>query len=204
MLKNRSFLNLTHCALLAGLVLMGAAIMPFAPETVTAAPQAAPSQEKMMSFYDLSAKSIDGNDTPMNTYKGKVALVVNVASACGFTPQYAGLQSLFETYKDKGLVVLGFPSNEFGGQEPGTEAEIKQFCSLKYKVNFPMFAKVSVKTGATQAPVYQFLTKNQPAPRWNFSKYLVGKDGQVIAAYESRVAPDSEELRKAIETALAR
>ena len=157
-----------------------------------------------MSFYELSAKNIDGQETAMNVYKGKVALIVNVASACGFTPQYAGLQNLYETYKDKGLVVLGFPSNEFGGQEPGTEAEIKQFCSLKYKVNFPMFAKVSVKSGPTQAPVYQFLTKNQPAPRWNFSKYLVGKDGQVVAAYESRVAPDSDDLRKAIEAALAR
>lgn len=161
-------------------------------------------QEKIMSFFDLSAKDIDGKDVSLGAYKGKVILAVNVASKCGYTPQYTGLQSLYENYKDKGVVVLGFPSNEFGGQEPGTEAEIKQFCSLNYHVTFPMFAKVSVKSGDGQAPVYQFLTRTQPAPRWNFSKYLVGKDGQVIAAYDSRVAPDSAELIKAIDTALAK
>lgn len=156
-----------------------------------------------MSFYDLTARDIDGKDVSLKQYAGKVTLVVNVASQCGYTPQYAGLQKLYTDYKDKGLVVLGFPSNEFGGQEPGTEAEIKTFCSTRFNVNFPMFSKVSVKTGDAQSPVYGFLTRELPAPRWNFTKYLVDKKGKVLNVYASGVAPDSAELKKAIEDALA-
>lgn len=186
---------------------LGLLLPVLAGETSVARPHTqalAPKEEKKMSFFDLSAKDIDGKDVALKTYQGKVVLVVNVASKCGFTPQYTGLQSLYESRKDKGLVILGFPSNEFGGQEPGTEAQIKEFCSLNYHVNFPMFAKVSVKSGEGQSPVYQYLTKDQPAPRWNFSKYLVGKNGQVVGSYESRVAPDNSDLLKAIDAELAK
>lgn len=157
----------------------------------------------VMSFYDLTAKDIDGKEVALKQYAGKVTLVVNVASQCGFTPQYTGLQKLYTDYKDRGLVVLGFPSNEFGGQEPGTEAEIKTFCTTRFNVNFPMFSKVSVKTGDSQSPVYSFLTRELPAPKWNFTKYLVDKKGKVLNVYASGVAPDSAELKKAIEDALA-
>lgn len=118
----------------------------------------------VMSLYDLSAKSIDGQEVTLSQYKGKVSLVVNVASQCGFTPQYDGLQKLYLAYKDKGLVVLGFPSNEFGGQEPGTDAEIKTFCSTRFGVSFPMFTKVNVKKGENQSPVYTYLTRDHGAP----------------------------------------
>lgn len=156
-----------------------------------------------MSFYQLEAKDIDGNVVALKQYEGKVALVVNVASKCGFTPQYAGLETLYKTYKDKGLVVLGFPSNEFLSQEPGTEAEIKSFCSLKYNVTFPMFSKVLVKKGEGQSEVYRFLTKSHDAPAWNFTKYLVGRNGQVLDQFASRVTPEDADLKKAIEAALA-
>ena len=159
-------------------------------------------REKSMSVYDLSVKDIDGKTVSLKEYQGKVALVVNVASQCGFTPQYEGLQKIYQEYKGKGLVVLGFPSNEFGGQEPGTEAEIKQFCSLKYHVDFPMFSKVIVKKGADQSEIYKTLTANLDAPMWNFTKYLVGKDGKVLATFGSRVKPDSDELKQAIDAAL--
>jgi glutathione peroxidase len=154
-----------------------------------------------MGLYDLNVQTIDGTAQPLSAYKGKVTLVVNVASACGFTPQYAGLEKLWQEYKAKGLVVLGFPSNDFGAQEPGTEAEIKKFCSLKYGVSFPMFAKVKTK-GDGQSPVYKLLAE-QGEPKWNFHKYLVGKDGKVKAAFPSKVAPDAPELRSAIDKALA-
>jgi glutathione peroxidase len=154
-----------------------------------------------MSLHKLSANTIDKKPRTLDAYKGKVVLVVNTASECGFTPQYAGLQELYRSYKDRGLVVLGFPSNDFGGQEPGTEAEIKTFCDTKYKVSFPMFQKVKTK-GEGQSPVYTFLAAKHGEPKWNFHKYLVGKDGQVIAAFPSKVKPDSPELRTAIESAL--
>jgi len=166
------------------------------------APTTQKPQGKQMSFHDLTARTIDGHSMSLKDYSGKVALVVNTASECGYTPQYAGLQKLYQELSPTGLVVLGFPSNEFGGQEPGTEAQIKSFCSTKFNVSFPMFSKVETKPGDGQSPVYQFLTRNQPAPRWNFTKYLVGRDGQVIASYPSSVGPDSPELRQAIETAL--
>ena len=155
----------------------------------------------VMSFYDLSANTLDGKPAHLSDYKGKVAIVVNTASECGYTPQYAGLEKLYEDYKDKGVVVLGFPSNDFGGQEPGTAAEIKTFCEKKYHVTFPMFAKVKV-AGEGQSPVYKFLTADHGAPKWNFHKYVVGKDGQVRAAFASAVKPDSAELKTAIDAAL--
>ena len=153
-----------------------------------------------MSILDLSVTTIDGTTQPLSVYRGKVLLIVNVASECGFTPQYAGLQKLWEDYKDKGLVVLGFPSNDFGGQEPGSEAEIKKFCSTKFHVTFPMFAKVKTK-GDGQAPLYKLLAA-KGEPKWNFHKYLVGKDGQLLAAFPSKTTPDSPDLRQALDAAL--
>ena len=154
-----------------------------------------------MSFYDLSAATLEGTPKKLSDYKGKVLLVVNTASECGFTPQYAGLEQLYESYKDKGVVVLGFPSNDFGGQEPGTPAEIKTFCEKHYHVTFPMFAKVKTK-GEGQSPVYKFLAAGSGEPKWNFHKYVVGKDGKVSAAFPSKVTPDSPELKAAIDSAL--
>jgi glutathione peroxidase len=163
--------------------------------------QASASGDSVMSFYDLTANTLDGAPKKLSDYKGKVLVVVNTASQCGYTPQYAGLETLYENYKDKGLVVLGFPSNDFGGQEPGTAAEIKTFCEKKYNVTFPMFAKVKTK-GEGQSPVYAFLVAKDGAPKWNFHKYVVGKDGQVTASFPSSVKPDSAELKSAIEAAL--
>jgi glutathione peroxidase len=155
-----------------------------------------------MSLHELTATTIDGKPQALSAWKGKVVLVVNTASQCGYTPQYDGLETLYEEYKDRGLVVAGFPSNDFGAQEPGTEAEIQTFCSTKFNVKFPMFAKVKVK-GDGQSPVYRFLADGHGEPQWNFHKYLVGKDGKVRKAFKSSVAPESKELRAAIEAALA-
>ncbi len=158
----------------------------------------------MNSFFDLEAKTLEGQPKSLADHRGKVVLVVNVASACGFTPQYAGLEKLHRDLGPKGLVVLGFPSNEFGGQEPGSPKEIRSFCETKFGVTFPMFEKVETKKGAGQHAVYRFLTEKEPEPKWNFHKYLVGRDGQVIASYSSKVAPESAELTKAIDAALAK
>ena len=151
-------------------------------------------------------KGIDGKPVDLASYKGKVVLVVNVASQCGYTRQYAGLQKLFEQYKDKNFVILGFPANDFGAQEPGSDAEIAQFCSSKYGVTFPMFSKITVK-GSGKAPLYQTLTeaadpKGEVA--WNFEKFLIGKDGAIIGRFKSGVAPDDAKLTGAIEAALAK
>ena len=156
--------------------------------------------------YDFTPSSIDGQPAPLSAWKGKVLLLVNVASKCGFTPQYKGLESTYETYKDRGLVIVGFPANNFGGQEPGTNEEIKTFCSRTYNVQFPMMSKISVK-GEDQAPLYSFLTKEaNPAVagdiKWNFTKFLVNRQGKVIARFESAVTPDSPEVKAAIEKAL--
>lgn len=152
-----------------------------------------------------TVKDIDGNDQKLEQYKGKVVMIVNVASKCGYTRQYAGLEALYKKYKDRGLVVLGFPSNDFGGQEPGTEAEIKQFCTSKYGVTFPMFAKVGV-TGAKAHPLFKQLAAQKGdaggPPKWNFNKYLVDRDGKAVEHLESGVKPDSEELARTIETLL--
>lgn len=163
----------------------------------TPKPQASP-----MSFHELSANRLNGQPEKLSGYQGKVLLVVNTASECGYTPQYKGLEQLYQEYKDKGVVVLGFPSNDFGGQEPGSSEQIAKFCELRFKVTFPMFEKVKTK-GEGQSPVYEFLARNHPAPKWNFHKYVVGKDGQVKAAFPSSVTPDSAELKAAIDGALA-
>ena len=155
-----------------------------------------------MSLPALTANSLAGKPEALAQYKGKVVLVVNTASECGYTPQYAGLEKLYEAYKGKGLVILGFPSNDFGAQEPGTSEQIATFCKKNYGVEFPMFEKVATK-GEKQSPVYKFLTAKHGEPKWNFHKYLVDKQGQVKAAYPSKVAPDSAELKSAIEAALA-
>ncbi len=154
-----------------------------------------------MSLHELTLNTLDGKPQSLAAYKGKVVLAVNVASECGYTPQYAGLQKLYQAQKDHGLVVLGFPCNQFGGQEPGSAAQIGAFCHKNYGVTFPLFEKLEVK-GAHQAPLYQFLTAKHGEPAWNFHKYLVGKDGQVIQAFSSKVAPDSAELLAAVEAAL--
>lgn len=158
-------------------------------------------KDKPMSIHDLTVNTLDGKPESLADFKGKVLVVVNTASECGYTPQYEGLEKLYEANKDKGVVVLGFPSNDFGGQEPGTAAEIKLFCESKYHVQFPMFEKVKTK-GEGQSPVYQFLTAKYGEPKWNFHKYVVGKDGQVRAAFPSKVTPDSPELAEAIASAL--
>jgi glutathione peroxidase len=155
-----------------------------------------------MTFHDLSVETLDGKLQSLSVYKGRVLLVVNTASECGYTPQYAGLQKLHEELGAKGVEVLGFPSNDFGGQEPGTAAQIQSFCSTKFHVTFPLFAKVRTK-GADPSPVYRFLAKLHGEPKWNFHKYVVGKDGLVKAAFASAVTPESPELRKALDAALA-
>lgn len=155
-----------------------------------------------MSLYDHKINSLGGGEADLGDYKGKVALVVNVASECGFTPQYKGLQALHEELSGKGFSVLGFPCNQFGKQEPGSAEEIRNFCETKYSVKFPLFEKVDVK-GDNQSPVYQFLTSGGDTPSWNFCKYLVGKDGNVIKFYPSNIAPNDEGLRKDIEAALS-
>jgi glutathione peroxidase len=154
------------------------------------------------SVYDFSLDSIDGKPAPLADYKGKVLLLVNVASKCGFTPQYTQLEAVYEKYKGQGLVVIGFPANNFMAQEPGTNEEIKEFCSRKYNVSFPMYSKISVK-GDDKAPLYQYLTSTGGGEiKWNFTKFLVGRDGNVIARYESKVKPDEPEVVAAIEKAL--
>ena len=158
------------------------------------------------SVHDLKVKDIDGKDTSMNAYKGKVTLVVNVASKCGFTKQYTALEATHLKYKDKGFTVLGFPCNQFGGQEPGSNEEIKQFCSSKFNVTFPLFDKIEVN-GANRHPLYATLAgKDSPFPgdiKWNFTKFLVGKDGKVLKRFDSKTTPDSPEVTQAIEEALA-
>jgi glutathione peroxidase len=152
----------------------------------------------MTSVYDFSAKSIDGENESLAKYKGKTMLIVNVASKCGFTPQYTGLEALYEKFKDKGVVVLGFPCDQFGHQEPGDEAEIKNFCSLNYDVKFPLFAKIEVN-GANTHPLYKYL-KGQAkgllgseSIKWNFTKFLVDKDGKVLTRYAPTDTPQSIE-----------
>lgn len=154
------------------------------------------------SFYDLKANALDGTPADLGAYRGKVALVVNVASQCGYTPQYSGLEKLYREMAPKGVVLLGFPSNDFGGQEPGTAEEIGQFCKRTYDVTFPLFEKVVTKTGAGQSPVYAFLGESGNLPAWNFSKYVVDRNGKVVAFFPSRVTPDAAELRHALEKAL--
>ncbi|WP_284616206.1 glutathione peroxidase [Aquabacterium humicola] len=158
------------------------------------------------SIGDFEAQTIGGKRVKLSTYKGKVLLIVNTASACGFTPQFGGLEKLWERYKDRGLVVLGFPSNEFGAQDPGSNGEIASFCQLNYGVSFPMMSKIEVN-GSNAHPLYQWLTKEAPGLlgtqmiKWNFTKFLVGRDGQVLKRYAPQDAP--EKLAGDIEAALA-
>jgi len=167
--------------------------------------QIATAQNKA-SLYAIPLKDIDGKDSSLKAYQGKVLLVVNVASQCGLTPQYKSLESVQRKYKDKGFTVLGFPCNDFGAQEPGTHAEIKKFCSEKYEVTFPLFAKLHVK-GDEQHPLYSVLTgKESPFPgeiKWNFGKFLLGKDGTILRRFEPQTKPDAPEVIEAIEAALA-
>jgi glutathione peroxidase len=159
-------------------------------------------------IFDYTLNTIDGQPAPLSAYKGKVVMLVNVASRCGYTPQYTALESTYEKYKDRGFVIIGIPANNFGAQEPGTNKEIKTFCQSKYNVTFPMMAKVSVK-GEDKNPLYQYLTDKSANPKtggdiqWNFTKFLVGPDGQIITRFEPAVTPDSPEVLAAIEKALA-
>lgn len=158
------------------------------------------------SIYDIKLKDIDGKTTSLNAYKGKVLLIVNVASKCGYTKQYSTLETIYQKYKDKGFVVLGFPCNQFGGQEPGSNEEIKQFCSSKFNVTFPLFDKIDVNGDKRHALYTDLAGKDSPFPgdiKWNFNKFLIGKDGKILKRFESKATPDSAEVTEAIETALA-
>jgi glutathione peroxidase len=166
-----------------------------------------PKGEKQPMIYTFALKSIDGKEVNLSQYRGKTLLLVNVASQCGYTPQYEGLQKIYSRYKDRGLVVLGFPANNFGAQEPGTDQEIKTFCSTRYNVTFPMFSKISVK-GSDQHPLYQYLTNAATNPKfageikWNFNKFLIDKQGHIAARFDSKDTPESETVVGAIEKAL--
>jgi glutathione peroxidase len=192
-------LALAVCALSIGSMALGV-------EAPTTRPATGPSAASPLEFTvtDINGKSID-----LAKYRGRVVLIVNTASKCGFTPQYAGLEKLYQADKDRGLAILGFPANDFGHQEPGTNEEIVQFCSTKYKVTFDLFSKIVVK-GDGQAPLYQFLTDekaNAPfggAIAWNFTKFLVARDGRVVNRFASKVAPDDPQLIKAVEAELAK
>lgn len=160
------------------------------------------------SVLDFTMKDIDGVDVPLSRYQGKVLLIVNTASQCGLTPQYEGLEALYEKYKDQGLEVLAFPANEFGAQEPGTNEQIKEFCTTRYSVTFPVFSKIVVK-GEGIDPLYDFLTSESTNPghageiKWNFAKFLVDRDGKVVARFDPKTTPESEEVVNAVEQALA-
>jgi glutathione peroxidase len=158
-----------------------------------------------MSVHDFKVKTIDGKEASLSQYKGKALLIVNTASECGYTPQYAGLEALYEKYKDRGFTVLGFPSNDFGAQEPGTNAEIKKFCELRYKTTFPLFSKIPVK-GPDADPLYKYLTglpgKQGGTITWNFNKFLIAPDGKVIEHFDSKVEPMSPDLTAKLEQVL--
>jgi len=175
-------------------------------QTPSSPTKPAPSAPGALGF---TMNDIDGKPVDLSTYKGKVILMVNTASQCGYTPQYQELQELYKKHKDAGLVILGFPANNFGEQEPGTNDEIKGFCTKTYSVTFPMFAKVSVK-GDDQCPLYKFLTSSDSNPKfagdikWNFEKFLIGRDGEVVNRFNSKAKPSGEELTKAVEAELAK
>jgi glutathione peroxidase len=165
-------------------------------------PRSSATRGAVSSFYDLKSNALDGKPANLAQYKGQVSLVVNVASKCGYTPQYEGLETLQREMKGKGFNVLGFPSNDFGGQEPGTAQEIATFCKLTYDVTFPMFEKIVTKKGADQSPIYTWLGRTGNLPAWNFSKYVIDKQGKVVAYFPSKVTPEDPELRAAINKAL--
>lgn len=165
---------------------------------LAAAPQASSSRGDVSSLYDLKTSYLDGKPADLGVFRGKVTLVVNVASQCGYTPQYEGLEKLHRELSGKGFAVLGFPSNDFGGQEPGTPQEIAQFCKLTYDVTFPMFSKLVTTPGPDQSPIYKFLGTSRHLPAWNFSKYVIGRDGRIVAFFPSEVTPEAPELWRAI------
>ena len=160
-----------------------------------------------MSIYDFEMKTIDGQDTSLRNFDGKVLVVVNVASKCGLTPHYGGLQKLYEDYQGRGLEILGFPCNQFGGQEPGSETEIQEFCSTSYGVTFPMFAKLDVN-GPDRAKLYEWMTSQDTAPDgagdivWNFAKFVIGRDGEIVARFDPSTEPGSDKLIQAVEKAI--
>lgn len=163
--------------------------------------------QELDSVYQYELTTIDGEEIPLNSYEGKVLLIVNTASECGYTPQYEGLQKLYEEYNDKGLVVIGFPANNFGGQEPGTNEEIKEFCKVNFGVNFPLSSKVSVKGGDIN-PLFSYLTSEDNADftgeiEWNFEKFLIGQNGELLHRFRSTVEPRSNEIINAIDRALS-
>jgi glutathione peroxidase len=181
----------------------GAGLACVVVAAVAAAAQSPSTRGPVTSFYDLKTSLLDGTPADLAMFRGKVTLVVNVASQCGFTPQYEGLEQLHRELSGKGFSVLGFPSNDFGEQEPGSPEEIATFCKLTYDVTFPMFSKLVTVAGPRQSPIYRFLGTSGHLPAWNFSKYIVGKDGRIVAFFPSEVTPEAPELRRAITTALA-
>lgn len=192
-------LKILSVALLSSVALLAAAVVFHHSPAVAA---------KEKSVLDFKMKDIDGNDVKLKKYKGNVLLVVNTASKCGYTPQYEGLQTTYTKYHERGFYVLGFPANNFGSQEPGSDTEIKEFCSLKYKVTFPMFSKISVK-GEDQHPLYAFLTSKETDPNfggditWNFNKFLIDRKGNIVARFSSKDKPEGEAVTAAIEKYLA-
>lgn len=174
---------------------LGAALLPA---------RGAETKGEAVSFHSFTMKTIDGEDRSLGSYKGKVVLVVNTASECGYTPQYAGLQQLYQKYKDRGFVIAAFPANDFGAQEPGTDAQIKNFCSTKYRTTFDLYSKITVK-GAGIHPLFRFLTSQQGMTgdvSWNFNKFLVDKDGKLVGRWPSKVEPMSAELTEKIDALL--
>ena len=210
-MKTRATALTLGCFVLAGTIAL-AEVQPSSPTkpATSTAQTAAPTSnsdagEKSMetqNYLTIPFKTITGNDSTLSAFKGKVVLVVNTASECGFTPQYEGLEKLYEKYKDRGLVVVGFPANNFGHQEPGTNEQIAKFCSTKYSVTFPMMSKVSVK-GADIHPLFRYLTEQSPIPgeiKWNFSKFLLDKNGKLVARYLSEITPLDSGLTSRIES----
>src|SRR6266853_1671324 len=200
MLNRCTTLVCTLFVALAAVVCLAAAAS--SPSSSAAGSGAQVSSSQVSSFYDLKTSYLDGKPADLGAFRGKVTLAVNVASKCGFTPQYEGLEKLNRELAGKGFAVLGFPSNDFGGQEPGTAQEIAQFCKLTYDVTFPMFSKLVTKPGKEQSPIYTFLGTSGHLPAWNFSKYVIGKDGKIVAFFTIQVTPESPELRRAITKAL--
>lgn len=192
---------------MVGRILSGVAILGLASAALYAADSAAPSDKP--AALNFTMKDIDGKDVDLSSFKGKVILMVNVASKCGNTPQYEALEKMYKDNKDKGFVILGFPANNFNGQEPGTNEQIKAFCTDTYSVTFPMFSKISVK-GDDQAPLYKYLTSvdTKPAAKgditWNFEKFLIGKDGKVVARFAPKTKPDDASVTSAVADALAK
>jgi len=188
--------------ILAIVAVVAAALLGLRMARATGAGTTVATGEAGGSLWDLETRTLDGDPVALARYAGQVALVVNTASKCGLTPQYEGLEALYRELEPRGFVVLGFPSNDFLNQEPGTPAEIRRFCTTNYDVTFPLFAKIPV-TGEGRDPIYRFLTRELEVPTWNFTKYLVGRDGRVLARFGPRTKPDDAGLRARIETALA-